>query len=326
MNPTAKHINHNHLGSANLITTATAAPTQFLLHLPYGEEFVKQLSGSYGERFTFTGKEKDIETGYYYFGARFDNVDLGFMSVDPMSDKYTSISPYAYCAWNPVKLVDPEGEDFEKIIDHEKKTITIQAQFYTIDGATEKQKNFLQKALDAWNSCSAVVSIPIEETGETEDYTICFNLINNKEKRVAPLNAVSFLPDDNFDKIFPEYIDAGGISSGRHIYMRNSSNNNQLLAHEIGHCLGMLDHNITIYGLMFWTNSNFGNVSVASLGCTELGHLLSSCGFKGFEYNKSIRTGNCINTLLIGDAPQCFENAVLSDGNIIKTDTKKFIK
>ena len=111
MNPTAKHINHNHLGSANVITTPTALPVQFMLHLPYGEEFVKQLNSTYDERFTFTGKEKDIETGYYYFGARFDNVDLGFMSVDPMSDKYPSISPYAYCAWNPVKYVDPAGEE-----------------------------------------------------------------------------------------------------------------------------------------------------------------------------------------------------------------------
>ena len=100
----------NHLGSANWVTTATAAPTQFLLHLPYGEEFVKQLSGSYDERFTFTGKEKDIETGYYYFGARFDNVDLGFMSVDPMSDKYPEITPYHYCHWNPIKILDPTGE------------------------------------------------------------------------------------------------------------------------------------------------------------------------------------------------------------------------
>ena len=114
MNPTAKHINHgNHLGSANVITTPTALPVQFMLHLPYGEEFVKQLNSMYDERFTFTGKEKDIETGYYYFGARFDNVDLGFMSVDPMSDKYPSISPYAYCAWNPIKLVDPEGKDLD---------------------------------------------------------------------------------------------------------------------------------------------------------------------------------------------------------------------
>lgn len=32
-----------------------------------------------------------------------------------MSGKYPSISPYAYCAWNPLKLVDPNGEDIYEI-------------------------------------------------------------------------------------------------------------------------------------------------------------------------------------------------------------------
>lgn len=61
----------------------------------------------------FTGKERDEETGYGYFGARYMDHELMTMwlSVDPMSDKYPSISPYAYCAWNPVKLVDPNGMD-----------------------------------------------------------------------------------------------------------------------------------------------------------------------------------------------------------------------
>jgi hypothetical protein len=31
--------------------------------------------------------------------------------VDPMADKYPGLSPYAYCANNPVKLVDPDGEE-----------------------------------------------------------------------------------------------------------------------------------------------------------------------------------------------------------------------
>ncbi len=60
-----------------------------------------------------TGKERDEETGYSYFGARYmDHALLTmWLSVDPMSDKYPSISPYAYCAWNPVKLVDPDGKE-----------------------------------------------------------------------------------------------------------------------------------------------------------------------------------------------------------------------
>ena len=63
----------------------------------------------------FTGKERDRETGFSYFGARYYDSDLSglFLSVDPMADKYPSISPYAYCAWNPVKLVDPDGREWD---------------------------------------------------------------------------------------------------------------------------------------------------------------------------------------------------------------------
>ena len=60
--------------------------------------------------FVFTGKERDAETGYYYHGARFNSSDIGWLSVDPLADKYPSLTPYNYCAWNPVKLVDPDGE------------------------------------------------------------------------------------------------------------------------------------------------------------------------------------------------------------------------
>lgn len=64
-----------------------------------------------------TGKEKDSETGYYYFGARYYNPDLSlWLSVDPMSDKYPNLSPYNYCAWNPMKLVDPDGMELDDYI------------------------------------------------------------------------------------------------------------------------------------------------------------------------------------------------------------------
>ena len=33
-----------------------------------------------------------------------------WLSPDPLLDKYPEISPYAYCAWNPLKYVDPDGE------------------------------------------------------------------------------------------------------------------------------------------------------------------------------------------------------------------------
>ena len=61
---------------------------------------------------SFTGKERDSETGFSYFGARYYDSDIltGWLSVDPMADKFPNISPYNYCNWNPVKLKDPDGE------------------------------------------------------------------------------------------------------------------------------------------------------------------------------------------------------------------------
>ena len=68
---------------------------------------------SQSHRLCFIGKERDSETGFSYFGARYYDSDIltGWLSVDPMADKYPGLSPYAYCAWNPIKLVDPDGED-----------------------------------------------------------------------------------------------------------------------------------------------------------------------------------------------------------------------
>ena len=61
---------------------------------------------------SFNGKEKDYESGFHYYGARYYWSELltGWLSVDPLMDKYSSISPYAYCAWDPVTLLDFWGD------------------------------------------------------------------------------------------------------------------------------------------------------------------------------------------------------------------------
>ena len=77
---------------------------------------------------TLSAKERDSETGLSYFGARYYSSDLSiWLSVDPMSDKYLSLSPYVYCADNPVKLVDPNGEELTSpdgwVVDNTNKTL-----------------------------------------------------------------------------------------------------------------------------------------------------------------------------------------------------------
>ena len=99
----------DHLGSASWITDYTGKPIQYLHYAPYGELIANQQLMGYDERYKFTGKERDTETGYDYFGARYWWIGGTWLSVDPLADKYLYISPYAYCNWNPVKYIDPDG-------------------------------------------------------------------------------------------------------------------------------------------------------------------------------------------------------------------------
>lgn len=46
------------------------------------------------------------------YGARLYSAETGrWLSQDPLGEEYYWMSPYAYCAGNPVDFVDPEGMD-----------------------------------------------------------------------------------------------------------------------------------------------------------------------------------------------------------------------
>ena len=50
-----------------------------------------------------------VNNSIYDSFARFQNTYGRFMSIDPKAESFYHISPYAYCAGDPVNLVDPDG-------------------------------------------------------------------------------------------------------------------------------------------------------------------------------------------------------------------------
>ena len=242
----------DHLGSSSWITFTDGEAVQHLHYLPFGEDLVNQQHTVVGAMYTFSAKEKDAETGYSYFGSRYYNSDLSiWLSVDPMSDKYPSMSPYVYCANNPVKLVDPNGEDFVTIIDDENKTITIKATYY----AANKDKELLQQGIDLWMQQSEKYSYTMEKDGQSIPYTIKFDLSIAEGDYATSFDAKSAMPTHqgmNFFEVLPEVKGSdnnpirGKCISGFGI---NVSNDYTLAgydpvrtaAHEIGHSLGCAD-------------------------------------------------------------------------------------
>ena len=89
---------HNdHLGSAAYLTDMCGDVSQTLNYLPYGEDWIdvrRNLDPNLGQ-YSFNGKEKDWESGFHYYGARYywSEVLTGWLSVDPLADKYPEIIP-----------------------------------------------------------------------------------------------------------------------------------------------------------------------------------------------------------------------------------------
>ena len=134
----------DHLGSSMLITNDSCNVTQQLDYLPYGEVFLeKRANVDYHTPYKFNGKELDEETGLYYYGARYMNPRLSiWYGTDPLQEKSSNSSSYAYCKNNPVRFIDPTGTDEwdidEKgVIKSHKKTKEHDA-FYIVNETGER--------------------------------------------------------------------------------------------------------------------------------------------------------------------------------------------
>ncbi len=101
----------NHLSSSMYVTDAQQSVVQSFLYAPYGDittEYNINFGNNVIPKYSFNAKELDEETGMYYYEARY-YAPPTFTSRDPLFEKYFWMSPYAYCANNPVKYVDPSG-------------------------------------------------------------------------------------------------------------------------------------------------------------------------------------------------------------------------
>ena len=97
----------DHLGSATATVDAGGAVVSREEYYPFGETSF----GSYAkQRYRFCGKERDQESGLYYYGMRYYAPWLcRFVSVDPLAKKYPFYSSYQYAGNKPVTFIDLDG-------------------------------------------------------------------------------------------------------------------------------------------------------------------------------------------------------------------------
>ena len=111
-NPTFHYYEKDHLGSIRMVVNENGTIEQVNHYYPFGGVYGDLSYNSETQRNKYIGKEFDHMHGldWYDHGARmYDAAKVSWDRVDRLGEKYTQLSPYLYCASNPVVFLDADG-------------------------------------------------------------------------------------------------------------------------------------------------------------------------------------------------------------------------
>jgi RHS repeat-associated protein len=101
----------------NQIITKSGAVAYINEYYPFGLVNQQTSSTQYGskeQRYKYNGKElfKDFKLEMEDYGARMYSPQIGRWNIiDKMAEKYPELTSYHYAADNPIKFIDPDGQD-----------------------------------------------------------------------------------------------------------------------------------------------------------------------------------------------------------------------
>ncbi|MCB0480968.1 MAG: LysM peptidoglycan-binding domain-containing protein [Flavobacteriales bacterium] len=103
----AVYLLENQILSSTARLTKTGTVIDKEEYYPFGDSSLRTFTK---KRYRYVGKEKDSESGLYYYGARYYAPwTARFISVDPLAGKYANLTPYNNASNSPIKSLDIDG-------------------------------------------------------------------------------------------------------------------------------------------------------------------------------------------------------------------------
>jgi RHS repeat-associated protein len=101
------YYHYDALGSVVAMTNSSGNVVELYEYSVYGQ--VAASDASHPNRFMFTGREFDKDTGLYYYRARYYNPEIGrFLQTDPIGYA-DGMNLHRYCGNNAINAIDPSG-------------------------------------------------------------------------------------------------------------------------------------------------------------------------------------------------------------------------
>ncbi len=222
-------------------------------YYPYGMVMEKDNEiATDAQPYKYGGKELDRRFGYdsYDFEARVYDPAVGrFTTPDPLAWDTPWISPYIYCAANPIRYIDPTGKRHGILKTYENgilRQITIVANYYVPKGEEE----YAQSSANKWNETNATfngIDISFQLSIHSVDVPSTISL-DDKQSILLEISAKDKIGNVMLNSIQTEGEEQKNgqtthIPPSGHLIELFSPNKNTG-AHEVGHSLG-LPHNKT---------------------------------------------------------------------------------
>jgi len=106
----------DHLGNTRVVFSSDGAVLQTTDYYAFGMSHTPKAKEN-ENRYLYNGKElqnvslNGVNLSWYDYGSRFYSGPEGrWWVIDPDAESYYNISPYAYCANNPIIFIDPDGQ------------------------------------------------------------------------------------------------------------------------------------------------------------------------------------------------------------------------
>jgi len=284
----------DHLGDVCTVvrrnsTTGLADLVQDNHYFPFGMLMSDISTSSADNRFRYNGKEyqHDLNLEWYDYGARFYDPALArWHSMDPMAEKYNTMSPYLYGFNSPLNVIDPDGRDCIFTIQRDKKgditSVKISSTIYiTGAGANQKRADALNKGTsDVFKSSDIQSNVNVSFD---INYKYSADIQSDDLKRGE--NMLTFLNKESSDDDRSHITERRPIrsSDGKRIELTGNTgeiykeewDNKYTVYHESMHFLGLSDRYSNTGPHIYFGNDIMGHYGSYNIGDSHFQNFLN---------------------------------------------------